>query len=118
MAWQADAGRALHRAGLECFPPYPGLNWANTRLVTNGDARDCWGGIRDFWGGIRDFWGGIRDCWGGRPMLDVPFIARYRQEYWKPVMSQDDLWRVFDLDGPSETPHPEPQLMNSHLLNP
>ncbi|KAJ1492575.1 SH2 domain-containing protein [Baffinella frigidus] len=34
-----------------------------------------------------------------RPMLDVPFIARYRQEYWKPVMSADDLWRVFDLDG-------------------
>ena len=34
-----------------------------------------------------------------KPMLDIPFIARYRQEYWRPVMKEGDLWKVLDLDG-------------------
>jgi transcription elongation factor SPT6 len=32
------------------------------------------------------------------PMYDVPFIAKYRREYWEPELGYDDLWRVMDAD--------------------
>uniref|UniRef100_A0A7S1DWA3 YqgF/RNase H-like domain-containing protein n=2 Tax=Hemiselmis andersenii TaxID=464988 RepID=A0A7S1DWA3_HEMAN len=33
------------------------------------------------------------------PMLDIPFIARYRQEYWRNEMNEEDLWSVLDHDA-------------------
>ena len=31
--------------------------------------------------------------------LDVPFILRYRQEYWRDELRPSDVWRIYDLDG-------------------
>ena len=33
------------------------------------------------------------------PMLDIPFIARYRQEYWRSELVQKDLWSILEYDG-------------------
>jgi transcription elongation factor SPT6 len=31
--------------------------------------------------------------------LDVPFILRYRQEYWRDELRPSDIWKIYDLDG-------------------
>lgn len=33
------------------------------------------------------------------PVYDIPFIAKYRQEYWKPELHYNDLWKILDTDG-------------------
>uniref|UniRef100_A0A7S0HS73 SH2 domain-containing protein n=1 Tax=Hanusia phi TaxID=3032 RepID=A0A7S0HS73_9CRYP len=32
-------------------------------------------------------------------IFDIPFIAHYRKEYWKPELREDDLWTIYDLDA-------------------
>ena len=31
--------------------------------------------------------------------LDIPFILRYRQEYWRDELRPSDVWKIYDLDG-------------------
>ena len=32
-------------------------------------------------------------------IFDIPFIAHYRKEYWKPELRKEDLWTIYDLDA-------------------
>ena len=33
-----------------------------------------------------------------KDFLDVPLIVDYRESYYKPELSKQDVWKIFDLD--------------------
>ena len=34
-------------------------------------------------------------------VFDVPFIQHYRKEFYRPDLTPEDLWSIYDLDGAS-----------------